>query len=114
MGKHLPTPVFSATLITLMFLYITSTSQATSFASLSKNMNATVTIDESHIEAELLMDLGMGRMLFNYRYLINRAGIRRRPIVTCNRGNAYASCLPAKNQRIRSERCGIYKRRGCF
>ncbi|MFQ6661332.1 hypothetical protein Gotur_029528 [Gossypium turneri] len=113
MGKHLPTPIFSATLITLMFLYITSTSQATSFASLTK-MNATVTIDESHIESELLMDLGMGRMLFNYRYLINRSGIRRRPIVTCNRGNAYASCLPANNQRIRSERCGIYKRRGCF
>ncbi|KAK8717720.1 hypothetical protein V6N13_044978 [Hibiscus sabdariffa] len=98
-----------------MVLILPSTSQATSFASLTEKSNATATVAESDdMESEFLMDPDIGRMLFDFRYLISRSRIRRRPIVNCNRGNAYASCLPAKNQQIRSERCGIYKRRGCF
>ncbi|KAK8674218.1 hypothetical protein V6N13_112513 [Hibiscus sabdariffa] len=100
-----------------MVLNLTSTSQAASFASLTEKINATATATVAEIddmESEFLMDPDIGRMLFDFRYLISRSRIRRRPIVNCNRGNAYASCLPAKNQLIRSERCGIYKRRGCF
>ncbi|GMI69067.1 hypothetical protein HRI_000576000 [Hibiscus trionum] len=114
MVKYLTRPMFLGFLIiTLMVLHITITSQATSFASLTEKINATVA-ESDDMESEFLMDPDIGRMLFDFRYLISRSRIRRRPIVTCNRGNAYASCLPAKNQQIRSERCGIYKRRGCF
>ncbi|XVF20827.1 hypothetical protein REPUB_Repub12eG0036400 [Reevesia pubescens] len=99
---------------TLMILLITSSCQATNSVSLKEKINSNATLAENNIESEFLMDSDIGRMLFDYRYLISRSSIRRRPIVTCNRGNAYASCLPAKNRQIRPERCGIYKRRGCF
>ena len=103
------------TIITVIFLFNTSSCQATSFASLKEKINANATVAENYyLESEFLMDFDIGRLLTDFRYLIARSGIRRRPIVTCNRGNAYASCLPAKNRQIRPERCGIYKRRGCF
>ncbi|KAE8690125.1 putative Malectin/receptor-like protein kinase family protein [Hibiscus syriacus] len=117
MENYFPRPLFLGTLIiTLMVMHVTSTSQATGFASLTEKFNATATTvaDTDGFESEFLMDPDVGRMLFDFRYLISRSRIRRRPIVNCNRGNAYASCLPSKNQRITSERCGIYKRRGCF
>ncbi|XVF81703.1 hypothetical protein PTKIN_Ptkin15bG0176700 [Pterospermum kingtungense] len=115
MGKKLGRAISLGT-ITLMILFlITSSCQATtSFASLEEKTNATATIADNNMESELLMDSDIGRTLIDYRYLTTRSGIRRRPIVDCNRGNAYISCLPAKNRQIRPERCGIYKRRGCF
>ncbi|KAE8686101.1 putative Malectin/receptor-like protein kinase family protein [Hibiscus syriacus] len=112
-----PRHIFLGTLIiTLMVLHVTSTSHATGFASLTEKINVTATsfADSDDFDLEFLTNPDIGRMLFDFRYLISRSRIRMRPIVNCNRGNAYASCLPAKNQRIRSERCGIYKRRGCF
>ncbi|KAE8701325.1 putative Malectin/receptor-like protein kinase family protein [Hibiscus syriacus] len=116
MESYFPRPFFLGTLIiTLMLLHVTSTSQATGFASLTEKIDATATItDTDDFESEFLTDPDISKMLFDFRYLISRSRIRRRPIVNCNRGNAYASCLPSKNQRITSERCGIYKRRGCF
>ncbi|OMO50609.1 hypothetical protein COLO4_37985 [Corchorus olitorius] len=118
MGKDLGRALSLGTLIiTLMILLHTSSCQTANFASLEEKINATTTIaDEYNMEsAEFLMDSDVGRVLFDFRYLIGRSGFRRRPIVTCDRGNAYALCLPAKNQRqIRPDRCGIYKRRGCF
>ncbi|XWS75692.1 hypothetical protein CRYUN_Cryun01aG0113300 [Craigia yunnanensis] len=115
MEKLLGRAISLGTLITLIFLFNTSSSQATSFASLKEKINANATIAENYyLESEFLMDFDIGRLLIDNRYLITRSGNRRRPIVTCNRGKAYASCLPAKNRQIRPERCGIYKRRGCF
>ncbi|EOY03733.1 Uncharacterized protein TCM_018873 [Theobroma cacao] len=102
-----------ATLIALMILLDTCSSQAASFASLKEKINATATIAEINMESEFLMDSDIGRLLLDYRYLVSRSNIRMQPIVNCNRGNAYRSCLPPKNQPIRPERCGIYKRKSC-
>ncbi|KAK8517791.1 hypothetical protein V6N13_127945 [Hibiscus sabdariffa] len=81
--------------------------------SMGTNSSSSIIGDDGHLE--FLMDSHSSRFLQSAGYPVQGSLVANKPIVDCQRGNPYRSCLPLPGKPRSGEQCGggaIYNR-GC-